>query len=548
MAARESTAGRVRVDLRDPLNSGCSPRLHYSTTNVGEAMPGVCTPLTWTLWGPIGDAQSRRVGFDMGVLTRGELRPATTEDAILQIVYGRIAMQMEYLMVMCDRIPGADGTEAVRTFFGRAPDTLVSHPTWRRYPSVAAKLPYVFATAPGRMTKLPAATDAWWRAQTRLVPSMSRAQAARGFAEAANSFHDTLCLHSLVLCAVVQPLYDALAKLIDKAGTGDIGVLSGSGGAEMAIVADLWRASRDEIPLSRVLENHGFHGPFEGELSSHVWRENPTPLKRMIDGYRRKQDHRNPLLLEDAAARRRPEETGKVLAALPAARRPGAKALLALAASRIPFRGVGKRSYVQSIDIARQTARRFADCLVTERLLDDPADVFYLTMDEVTGELPRDYRELIEVRKRRRAEYQKLELPNTWRGIVTPSPIVGSADTAATAVDDSRQVQGIGVSDGVVEGVVRVITDPSFDEVEDDEILVAPTTDPSWASIMFISAGLVVDIGGAFSHAAVVARELEIPCVVNTGNGTSVLRTGDRVRLDGKTGIIDILERQPIEV
>jgi len=100
----------------------------------------------------------------------------------------------------------------------------------------------------------------------------------------------------------------------------------------------------------------------------------------------------------------------------------------------------------------------------------------------------------------------------------------------------------------VVEGLVRVITDPSFDEVEDDEILVAPTTDPSWASIMFISAGLVVDIGGAFSHAAVVARELEIPCVVNTGNGTSVLRTGDRVRLNGKTGIIDILERQPIEV
>jgi phosphohistidine swiveling domain-containing protein len=544
MATRESTVGRVRIDPYDPLNSGCSPRLHYSTTNVGEAMPGVCTPLTWTLWGPIGDAQSRRVGFDMGVLTRAELRPATTEDAILQIVHGRIAMQMEYLMVMCDRIPGADGTEAVRTFFGRAPDTLVSNPTWRRYPAVAAKLPYVFATAPGRMKKLAAGTDAWWRTQTRLVPSMSRAEAARGFTQAANSFHDTLCLHSLVLCAVVQPLYDALAKLIDKAGTGDIGVLSGSGGAEMAIVGDMWRASRDEIPLSQVIESHGFHGPFEGELSSHVWRENPAPLKRMIDGYRRKSDHQNPMLLEAAAAERRPDETRMVLAALPASRRPGAKALLALAASRIPYRGVGKRSYVQSIDVARQTARRFADCLVTERLLDDPDDVFYLTMDEVTGELPRGYRELIEVRKRRRMEYQQLELPNTWRGVVTPTSI----STAERDAKRPARVEGIGVSDGVVVGVVRVVTDPSFDEVEDDEILVAPTTDPSWASIMFISAGLVVDIGGAFSHAAVVARELEIPCVVNTGNGTSVLRTGDRVRLNGKTGTIDILERQSVEV
>jgi pyruvate,water dikinase len=60
---------------------------------------------------------------------------------------------------------------------------------------------------------------------------------------------------------------------------------------------------------------------------------------------------------------------------------------------------------------------------------------------------------------------------------------------------------------------------------------------------MFISAGLVVDIGGTMSHAAVVAREMGIPCVVGTGRGTRVIRTGDRIRVDGTSGLVEILER-----
>ena len=72
-------------------------------------------------------------------------------------------------------------------------------------------------------------------------------------------------------------------------------------------------------------------------------------------------------------------------------------------------------------------------------------------------------------------------------------------------------------------------------------MLVAETTDPSWSSIMFISSALVMDSGGALSHAAVVARELEIPCVVNTHTGTKRIRTGDRVRVDGDAGTVEIL-------
>jgi pyruvate,water dikinase len=104
-------------------------------------------------------------------------------------------------------------------------------------------------------------------------------------------------------------------------------------------------------------------------------------------------------------------------------------------------------------------------------------------------------------------------------------------------------MSGIGVSGGIVEGTARVLHTPDFGQVAPNEILVAPTTDPSWASIMFISRGLVVDVGGALSHAAVVARELGIPCVVNTRTGTRDIRTGDVLRVDGTTGIVEVLSR-----
>ena len=76
-----------------------------------------------------------------------------------------------------------------------------------------------------------------------------------------------------------------------------------------------------------------------------------------------------------------------------------------------------------------------------------------------------------------------------------------------------------------------------------DSIIVCETTDPSWASVLFLASAFVVDIGGLLSHAAVVARELGVPCVMGTGNGTRVLRTGDRIRVNGNDGSVEILER-----
>jgi pyruvate,water dikinase len=95
----------------------------------------------------------------------------------------------------------------------------------------------------------------------------------------------------------------------------------------------------------------------------------------------------------------------------------------------------------------------------------------------------------------------------------------------------------------VAEGTVRVLDSTTFADVRPGDVLVCETTDPSWASVLFLSGALVVDVGGLLSHAAVVARELGVPCVVGTGDGTTALRTGDRVRVDGTTGSVEILSR-----
>jgi pyruvate,water dikinase len=189
---------------------------------------------------------------------------------------------------------------------------------------------------------------------------------------------------------------------------------------------------------------------------------------------------------------------------------------------------VGKRAFLQSLDVARGATRRLSELL--------ELDAFYLTAGELAGPLPDDAPALVAHRRQRRSEYEALTIPNMWRGEPEPSTLHAPADRVAT-------IGGIGVSAGVAEGFVRVVTDPAFTEVEAGEILVTPTTDPSWASIMFISGALVVDIGGPLSHAAVVARELGIPCVVNTRHGSRALRTGDFVRVNGHDGTVEVLDR-----
>ena len=108
---------------------------------------------------------------------------------------------------------------------------------------------------------------------------------------------------------------------------------------------------------------------------------------------------------------------------------------------------------------------------------------------------------------------------------------------------DDSVLHGVAASPGVAEGLARVILSPSeLNQVQTGEVLVCPITAPSWAPVFTKIAGAVSDIGGIMAHAAIVSREYGLPAVVGTGFGTKVIKTGQRVRVDGSQGTVTVLD------
>jgi phosphohistidine swiveling domain-containing protein len=535
-ARPETVWGAARLDNEiedwDPLDQHSAPHLHWSTSNLGEACPGVLTPLSWSVWSPVIEASAREAGYAIGALTKAERAvPEDVSQRYLRIFKGRPAMQLEFMATIGDRMPGTTGSETIAGLFGHVPANMTFTPTKRRYPVIAWRFPRSFVTIPRRAQRLAADTDGWWRGRIAELPTAGSARARAILAEAQDRLLEAVKIQSILNLASIQPMWSALRGVIAAAGVGDEAVLGGYGGPEMDVVRDITDVAFGVMSMHELLARHGFHGPMEGELSSTVWREDPAPLERLLQAYR---DSTRLAVHDESKARALEQAQADVLAALPRVKRQAARLILKLAAVRLPQRGVPKRAFVQALDVTRAAARRLGHHLAEDGVLDTADDVFYLVLEELLVDRPAPRRDLVERRRARRAEYAARTYPSEWSG--RPDPIVARAE-------NSGVLSGLGVSSGLVEGEVTVVRDPAAAEVAPGTILVAPTTDPSWSSLMFISAALVVDIGGALSHCAVVARELGIPCVVNTRGGSRQLRTGDRVRVDGALGTVEILAR-----
>jgi pyruvate,water dikinase len=108
---------------------------------------------------------------------------------------------------------------------------------------------------------------------------------------------------------------------------------------------------------------------------------------------------------------------------------------------------------------------------------------------------------------------------------------------------DGKEVRGFAASRGVVEGTARIVKSvKEISRLQPGDILVCQITNPTWAPIFHTIAAAVSDIGGSMSHAAIVAREYGLPAVVGTGNATSRIKDGQRIRVDGGRGVVTILE------
>lgn len=191
----------------------------------------------------------------------------------------------------------------------------------------------------------------------------------------------------------------------------------------------------------------------------------------------------------------------------------------------------------------RQLATRVGARLVRDGVTDLVDDVFFLRADEVAAVLrePADRREL--VHERRLAHVRNLALrPPLQLG--KPEVDVGISSRFDQERPDPLgpdELKGIGASAGRATGPARVVLHPDdFGRVRPGDIIVCPSSNPSWIPVFAIAGGLVVNTGGVLSHAAVVAREFGLPAVVGTGDATTRIADGRIVEIDGAAGTVKL--------
>jgi len=176
-------------------------------------------------------------------------------------------------------------------------------------------------------------------------------------------------------------------------------------------------------------------------------------------------------------------------------------------------------------------------------LLKKTDDIFFLDFDEVrrlvAGEdsaLVEHLVELVEFRRSQFAQDSEItQVPFVVYGNTPPHPL------APSALYSDQILQGIGASQGQVEGRVKVLRNlQEVPEINRDTILVVPYTDSGWAPLLLRAGGLIAEAGGRLSHGAIVAREYGIPAIMDVRGATWLLQDGQRVRIDGSRGIVEL--------
>jgi rifampicin phosphotransferase len=205
------------------------------------------------------------------------------------------------------------------------------------------------------------------------------------------------------------------------------------------------------------------------------------------------------------------------------------------------LRETPKFSVIRLMSIFRRALLVCGQKLAAEGRLARADDLFYLHLEELQtlAEGRGDWQALIAERRQTYArELRRRQLP---RLLLSDGTAFYDGLQSASQTDD-HALLGSPVSPGVVEGVVHVILDPGGAQLVPGEILVCPATDPAWTPLFLAAGGLVMEVGGMMTHGSVVAREYGIPAVVGVHEATRRLKTGQRIRVDGSTGQIAILE------
>lgn len=292
------------------------------------------------------------------------------------------------------------------------------------------------------------------------------------------------------------------------------------------------------------LDKYGMRCIAEIDITRPRWSEHPSALVPVIlgnvknaepgEGERRFEQGRQEALAKE-------QELLERLRALPdgAAKADETKRMIDRVRTFAGYREYPKYTIVNRFFAYKHALLEAAGRLVAAGVLREPEDSFYLTFQEL-HEAVRTHRadaELIAQRKEAFRAYQALTPPR----VITSEGEVVSGSYRRDDVPPGALV-GLAVSTGTIEGRARVILDVADAELEPGDILVTAYTDPSWSPLFVAIEGLVTEVGGLMTHGAVIAREYGLPAVVGVEQATTLIQDGQRIRVHGTNGYVEILD------
>ncbi len=332
-----------------------------------------------------------------------------------------------------------------------------------------------------------------------------------------------------------------LTAAFDAGVEGLLDRLAGSTSADVGEFLSAWKV---------LLTDHGHRGPNEWDMRTHSWATNPDMALSMLERLRFQTDDRSPHRARKAAAEQREALTAELFALVADDPETSAtlRAGLSSAALFYSLRERGKGACIRVIHEAKVAFIELGRRMVARGVLDDPQQVFMLLDDELDAFLadPESLAATIRERDESFALLSTLEPPyivgledgvapiSTW-------PKRNAAEGAVQAIV-GEVLQGAAAAQGVVTGTARIVLDPyDAPDLEPTDIMIAPTTDPSWAPLFLSVGGVVVNVGAVASHAAIVSREVGVPCVVSVVDATRRIPDGATVTIDGSTGTVTIV-------
>ncbi len=542
----------------------------WSRANVGEALPGPATPLTWSIARAFSERGFRRAFTSLGCSVPRGLRMVAN-------VHGRFYLNLTEFMRIAAQVPGLDPKTLVDLGGGAGADLLERQVAGVSRRGFFARLPLTVARLLTEQMRLDGEVDRFERDAARehrarteidltILPDDALATTFRDvrrlldrtgtlmLACASASLASHLALKT-VLARVAPVGSERIAQAL-SAGVGDLE--SARPGIALAQIAAIARhdeparlailegGSPRDLPegatrraLAQFLDTFGDRAVREAELSTPRWREDPAPVLAMLRVALKAKEG----VAESAEARvraRAERELAELDARLSLVEMALVRALVARAHRFARLRERMRAWVTRMLGLVRAVALDADRRLVRV----DPAlgagAVFFCTFDELVLALSTGRVDLGHVVRLRRAEHARdlarRDPPVTFVGQpppLTPPPASGTV------------LRGLAASGGSVEGPARVLGPggAGADQLVPGEVLVAPTTDVGLAPLFLVAAGVVTELGGPLSHAALVAREYGVPAVVNVPGATAAIRTGDRIRVDGDRGTVERVGR-----